>query len=170
MAQQRVRARDLGIVVGPYPTGPHNAITDVPGISVGHVTVSWGAADLPPGQGPARTGVTAIWPARDVLDNPVAAGYFPLAGTGELTCRSVIEELGLLNTPVMLTGTMNVGLVYDATLRYLIEHDSAFADTKGVTIPVVAECDDSFLHDARGFHVTYAHVAAALDTATAGPV
>lgn len=171
MAEQRARARDLGIEIGIYPTGVYNAITDVAGVEVGHTTVRWGEPDLQPGHGPARTGVTAIWPRRgDLVRNPVAAGFFALSGTGEMTARSEIEELGRINTPFVLTNTMSVGLAYDAVCRYLVEHDPRVGAEDGVQIPLVAECDDSFLHDTRGFHVTHEHVYAALDGATGGPV
>jgi D-aminopeptidase len=171
MAEAGVRARELGIVVGAYPTGTHNAITDVAGVEVGHTTVRWGDGDLPPGQGPARTGVTAIWPHRDdIVRNPVAAGFFALSGTGEMTARSEIEELGRVNTPFALTNTMSVGVACDAVCRYLVEHDPAIGDSESVLIPLVAECDDSHLNDARGFHVTREHVYDALDSASGGPV
>jgi len=114
--------------------------------------------------------VTVIWPARDVLANPVAAGCFALSGAGELTGRSEIEELGHIGTPIALTGTMQAGLVYDAVCRYFIERVPGIGGEQGVLIPVVAECDDSYLHDARGFHLTHEHVYAALDSATGGPV
>ncbi len=166
----RVCARDLGIVIGTLPTGTHNTITDVAGVAVGHATVHRGEPDLPVSQGPARTGVTAIWPRRDdLLVNPVAAGFFALSGTGEMTGRSEIEELGRINTPIVLTNTMGVGIAYDATCRYLARHDPRIGVDE-VVIPVVAECDDSHLNDSRGFHVTAEHVEAALDTATGGTV
>lgn len=171
MSEQRLRARALGIEIGIYPPGPENAITDVAGVEVGQTTVAWGDASLSPGQGPARTGVTAIWPQRDdLLRNPVAAGFFALSGTGEMTARSEIEEQGRINTPIVLTNTMSVGLAYDAVCRYLVERDPEVGGAEGVQIPVVAECDDSFLHDTRGFHITHEHVYAALDGAQGGPV
>lgn len=168
--EPRLRARDLGVAIGSYAPGAYNAITDVPGVEVGQTTVSWGAPDLPAGEGPARTGVTVIWPARDVLTNPVAAGCFVLCGAGELTGRSEIEELGHIATPIALTGSMQVGLVHDALCRYFIDRVPGIGGDQGVLIPVVAECDDSYLHDARGLHLTRAHVDAALDGATGGPV
>lgn len=175
---ERMRARELGLTIGTYPTGQHNAITDVAGVEVGHTTVSWGTGDLPDGQGPARTGVTAIWPRRydpaggddDLLTRPVAAGFFALSGTGEMTGRSEIEELGRINTPIVLTSTMAVGTAYDAVCRYLVERDERVGGAEGVVIPIVAECDDEYLNDARGFHVEREHVVAALDAATGGPV
>jgi D-aminopeptidase len=172
-----MRARELGIAIGEFPTGPLNAITDVAGVAVGQATVHWGDAhaNLPVGQGPARTGVTAIWPHRDggvtgIVHHPVAAGFFALSGTGEMTARSEIEEQGRIYSPILLTNTMSVGVVFDATCRYLVARDPTIADTADVLIPVVAECDDSYLNDSRGFHVTREHVEAALDGATTGVV
>jgi len=172
VSEERVRLRDLGVTIDWYPTGAHNAITDVAGVEVGHATVSWGDGSEPLGSGPARTGVTAIWPQRgaDLITNPVAAGFFALSGTGEMTARSEIEELARINTPIVLTNTMSVGLAYDATCRYLARLDPELGNNHGVLIPVVAECDDEYLNDVRGFHVTHAHVDNALDTATSGPV
>ncbi|HYI15925.1 MAG TPA: P1 family peptidase [Thermomicrobiales bacterium] len=171
MTQERVRLRDLGITIGRYPVGGNNAITDVAGVEVGHETVSWGDGSEPLGSGPARSGVTAIWPHRDdLIGNPVAAGFFALSGTGEMTARSEIEELGRINTPIVLTNTMSVGLAYDATCRYLARHDPELGNQRGVLIPVVAECDDEYLNDVRGFHVTHEHVYHALDAAQTGPV
>lgn len=171
MAEVRDRARDLGIVIGAYATGAHNAITDVAGVEVGQTTVWWGDGSEATGQGPARSGVTVVWPHRDdVVRNPVAAGFFALSGTGEMTARSEIEELGMLNTPLALTNTMSVGIVYDAVCRYLVERDPAVGDSESVLIPLVAECNDQYLHDARGFHITREHVYDALDGATAGTV
>ena len=172
-SEPRVRARDLGIQIGTYAPGRWNAITDVAGVEVGQTTVSWGDGSEPPGHGPARTGVTAIWPQRgDLVRNPVAAGFFALSGTGEMTARSEIEELGRINTPFALTNTMSVGTVYDAICRYLVERDPGVGEPEdtGVLIPLVAECDDEWLHDARGFHITREHVYAALDGAASGPV
>jgi D-aminopeptidase len=168
---RRVRARELGIVIGSYPPGQHNAITDVAGVAVGHATVSWGDGSEPLGNGPSRSGVTAIWPHHDdIIRNPVAAGFFALAGTGEMTARSEMEELGRINTPIVLTNTMSVGLAYDAVCRYLVERDLELGNEEGVLIPVVAECDDEYLHDVRGFHVTREHVYQALDAAAPGAV
>jgi D-aminopeptidase len=171
VSEGRVRLRELGVEIGVYPTGQHNAITDVAGVEVGHETVSWGDGSEPLGSGPARSGVTAIWPQRDgLITNPVAAGFFALSGTGEMTARSEIQELGRINTPIVLTNTMSVGLAYDAVCRYLVERDPELGNRRGVLIPVVAECDDEYLNDVRGFHVTRDHVYNALDAARPGPV
>ena len=172
MSTHRERFRDLtGRGIGSYPTGPMNAITDICGVEVGQATVHWGEPPGSPGQGPARTGVTAIWPGhRDIFERPVPAGTHVLAGTGEITCMTEIDELGLLASPIMLTNSMQIGSVYDATARYLMDRNQNIGRTTQVVMPVVGECDDSFLNDSRGMHVQPAHVRTALDSASAGPV
>jgi D-aminopeptidase len=172
MADERLRLRDLlGRGIGGLPTGPLNAISDVRGVEVGHTTVAWGEPPGAPGEGPARTGVTAIWPGhRDVFERPVPAGTHVLAGTGEIISMTEIDELGLLASPVMLTNSMQIGAVYDATARYLMQRNPEIARTIHVVMPVVGECDDSFLNDSRGMHVQPEHVFAALDSASDGPL
>lgn len=172
MSEERMRFRDLtGRGIGALPTGPMNAITDVEGVEVGHVTVSHGEPPGSPGMGPARTGVTAIWPGhRDIFERPVPAGTHVLAGTGEIICMTEIDELGLLSSPVLLTNSMQIGGVYDATARYLMRQNPEIARTTHVVMPVVGECDDSFLNDSRGMHVLPEHVDEALDSASSGPV
>jgi D-aminopeptidase len=162
--RQQARARDAGIVIGVLPAGPSNCLTDVPGVRVGHCTVSHQDETV------ARTGVTAIWPAAgDLTRNPVLAGSFVLNGFGEITGRAAIDEWGTLSGPVLLTATMSVGIVYHATLQYLCDRDPELGRLE-LVIPVVGECDDSFLNDSRGFHVTPEHVFMALDEARDGPV
>ena len=172
MNDPRMRFRDLtGRGIGPLPTGPLNAITDVAGVEVGQTTVRHGDPPGTPGEGPARTGVTAIWPGhRDIFERPVPAGTHVLAGTGEIICMTEIDELGLLSSPILLTNSMQIGGVYDATVRYMLERNPEIARTIHVVMPVVGECDDSFLNDSRGLHVQPEHVWAALDAASNGPV
>lgn len=168
---ERMRFRELGAAIGTLPTGPHNAITDVAGVEVGHATVSWGEPPGKLGEGPARTGVTAIWPhRRGMLDYPAPAGTHVINGTGEITCMTEINELGILASPILLTNSMQIGGVYDAVVRYMLERDPAIGRTKTVVMPVVGECDDSYLNDSRGLHVKPEHVRAALDGAVGGPV
>jgi D-aminopeptidase len=166
----RLRARDLGISIGLLPPGPLNAITDVANVRVGHSTVIWGDPPGGPKQGPARTGVTAIWPGDDLLSRPVPAGYDILNGTGEVTGLQEIHELGMIRSPILLTNTMSVGMVYHATCAYLIEHDPAVIASEEVIVPVVGECNDNDLNDAYGLHVTAEHVHEALASAQSGPV
>ena len=167
---ERCRLRDLGVAVGVLPTGPLNAITDVPGVRVGHCTVSWGGPELPHGSGPARTGVTAVLPhGDDIWHERVVAGAFAANGVGEVIGISAIREWGLIETPVLLTNSQSAGAVYDATVRWMMDHDPRVGIEDAV-MPVVGECDDGFLNDLRGMHVKEEHVREALDGATAGPV
>jgi D-aminopeptidase len=169
-APERCRLRDLGVAVGRLPAGPLNAITDVPGVRVGHCTVSWGGPELPSGSGPARTGVTAIFPhAGDLWRRRVVAGAHAANGVGEIIGISAIREWGLIETPVLLTNSQSAGAVYDAAVRWILEREPG-AGIDDAVMPVVGECDDGFLNDLRGMHVREEHVRAALDSAAAGPV
>jgi D-aminopeptidase len=145
------------------PTGPANAITDVPGVRVGQVTIWHGDGDEPI----ARTGVTAIVPDTplDLFRHPMPAGTAVLNGAGELTGSVEIDEWGILETPVLLTGTTSVGRVADGMVDELFA-----AGVDEVVIPVVGECDDSRLDDIRRRWVTAAHARDAIATATGGPV
>lgn len=166
----RPRLRDLGIVIGTMPTGRWNAITDVPGVRVGHVTRIEGEGPLVPGRGPIRTGVTAILPADDVVRAPVSAARFTLNGNGELTGLASVDRRGLLETPVLLTDTSNIGRVMNGAITWLLDTYPELGDTSPVPIPVVGETWAAFLHDAEGRHLTDEHVLAALRGASSGPV
>jgi D-aminopeptidase len=140
--------------------GPKNSITDVPGVRVGHTTLSFNEHD-----DVARTGVTAIWPGDgDLVREPVPAGSFVLNGCGEITGRSTADEWGIASTPIVLTATTSVGIAYHAVQRFLCRQDPDMGRLQ-LVIPLVGECDDSFLNDSRAFHVTEDHVFAALDGA-----
>jgi len=166
----RCRLRDLGVAIGVLPTGPLNAITDVPGVRVGHCTVSWGGPELPHGSGPARTGVTAIFPhSGDLWRERVVAGAFAANGVGEVIGMSAIREWGVIETPVLLTNSQSAGAVYDGAVRWMMDRNPA-AGIEDAVMPVVGECDDGLLNDLRGMHVGEEHVRAALDGAAAGPV
>ncbi len=157
--------------IGRFPTGPSNAITDVGGVRVGHVTLIEGEGPLQTGRGPVRTGVTAVLPAEgDVFLQRVFAGAYVLNGAGEVMGLLQADEWGLCETPILLTSTMCVGRVADATISWLWRKHPKIGQEYDVVIPVVAECDDSFLNDAVGRHVTDEDVWAALDGATSGPV
>jgi D-aminopeptidase len=163
----RHRARELGIVVGKIPTGRWNAITDVAGVLVGQTTIIRGSGPLRPGEGPVRTGVTAVFPRRDIWSNGVFAATHTFNGDGEMTGTHWIRDLETLNYPVMLTNTGSVGGVMDAVSQYTTakhpEHRWDF-------LPIVAETFDGSLNDIHGRHVHYDDVAAALDSAKDGPV
>ena len=158
------RFRDLDAVIGVLPTGPTNSMLDVPGVGVGHATV-WRDEPAPPeGRGVARTGVTVVDPGGDTFGAPIPFGAVALNGAGEMTGYVTAGEWGLLESPVFLTSTMQVGRVYDAACRLLMAENETIG-VDDVMIPVVAECDDSFLNDARAMQVEDSDVATALSEA-----
>ncbi|RMH37221.1 MAG: S58 family peptidase [Nitrospirae bacterium] len=166
----RPRARDLGIVIGQYPTGLWNAITDVDGVKVGHTTLIEGHGTLRPGHGPVRTGVTVIIPRDDIWHNKAPAGAFVLNGTGEMTGLAWVTESGFLEYPIALTNTLNVPTVANGVMTWMITHHPQIGITDDTLTPVVAECDDSRLNDIQGRHVSEHDVIAALNRASSGPV
>lgn len=166
----RKRLRDLGIAIGRFPPGPLNALTDVSGVRVGHTTLIAGEGKLVPGKGPVRTGVTSVIPTEHVFQHRVIAGGFVLNGAGEISGLTQVEEWGLLETPILLTNTMSVGKVSDATVKWMTRHYPGIGTEYDVVIPVVGECDDSFLNDAVGRHIRSEHVYAAIERASAGAV
>ncbi|MGH7455303.1 MAG: P1 family peptidase [bacterium] len=165
-AQTRARARDLGVPFDGSP-GSLNAITDVAGVTVGHSTVIRGQGKLVVGQGPVRTGVTAIVPRGATNGDPVFGGWFTLNGNGEMTGTTWVEESGFLEGPVMITNTHSVGVVRDAVIAWRVKHGQMFQPW---ALPVVAETYDGWLNDINGFHVKPEHVFAALDNAKSGPM
>ncbi len=170
MGQNKPRARDLGI---PFEgtAGPLNTITDVKGVEVGHATIISGEGKLEVGNGPVRTGVTAILPrGKQSANTPVFAGWFSLNGNGEMTGTTWIEESGFLEGPVMITNTHSVGIVRDATVAWRVKHGQPDATGYWWSLPVVAETYDGFLNDINGFHVKEKHAFEALDQAKSGPV
>jgi len=166
----RLRARALGIVVGSYPPGPLNAITDVAGVTVGQTTLISGDGPLKPGLGPIRTGVTVVIPRDDVWHKKVPAGSFVLNGTGEMTGLAWISESGFLEYPIALTNTLNVPRVANGVMSWMIARYPEIGITDDTLTPVVAECDDGRLNDIQGRHVAEADVVKALDSASAGVV
>lgn len=168
--ETRVRLRELGLQIGRYPPGRYNAITDVAGVKVGHVTIVRGEGKLVPGQGPVRTGVTAIIPRDDIWHRKCFAGSFVLNGNGELSALSWVRESGWLETPILLTDTLSVGRVADAVVTWMERKVPAMGISDDVVLPMVGECDDGFLNDQRGRHVSEKDVLDALDHAAAGPV
>jgi L-aminopeptidase/D-esterase-like protein len=135
-------------------------------VEVGHTTLIRGEGKLVVGQGPVRTGVTAVLPrGRDSLAR-VFAAWFSLNGNGEMTGTTWIDESGMLEGPVMITNTHSVGVVRDAVVEWLVRRDPKVA----WALPVVAETYDGFLNDINGFHVKREHAFAALDNARGGPV
>ena len=167
VAVNPVRARDLGVPFDGVP-GKCNAITDVPGVEVGHTTIIEGEGRLIVGKGPVRTGVTAILPlGRTNANTPVPSAVFALNGNGEMTGSAWVEESGFLEGPILLTNTHSIGVVRDAVVEW---GTRKFPGTGYFSLPVVAETWDGELNDINGFHITKEHVFYALDNARAGPV
>ena len=168
-AQTRVRARDLGIPFDGVP-GRLDAITDVQGVEVGHTTLISGEGKLVVGEGPVRTGVTAILPRGKGSSDPVFAGWFSLNGNGEMTGTTWVEESGFLEGPVMITNTHSVGVVRDASIAWRVKRGQPEGSEYWWSLPVVAETYDGYLNDVNGFHVRPEHVFEAIDGARSGPV
>jgi len=166
----RRRLRELGIVIGSLPTGKWNAITDVPGVKVGHCTRIEGSGDLVVGRGPIRTGVTVILPNDDIYREPLTAGRFVMNGNGEMTGVGSIDQRGLLQSPIFLTDTSNIGRVMNGAMTWFLQTYPEIGDTAPAPVPVVAETWGGFLHDTAGRHLYDEHVLAAINTATNGPV
>lgn len=162
---QKPRARDIGI---PFngTTGKFNAITDVKGVEVGYSTIIQGNGKNIRGNGPVRTGVTAILP-RGRNNNPVYANWYALNGNGEMTGTTWITESGFLEGPVMITNTNSVGVVRDAVLKWFVK-TGWYKEDFWYTYPVVAETYDGFLNDIYGFHVKESNAYEALDSARSG--
>ena len=166
----RARLRDLGFSIGRFPVGPWNAITDVGGVRVGHTTLVEGEGPLEVGKGPVRTGVTAVMPNADIFGQRAVAGGFVLNGAGEVSGLTQVQEWGLLETPILLTNTMSVGKVSDAVVKWMTKKWPKIGNEEDVVIPLVGECDDSWLNDAVGRHVRSEHVYRAIEQAASGPV
>ena len=167
----RARLRDLGITIGRLPTGIQNAITDVPGVLVGHSTFIQDEPRV------ARTGVTMIVPREGgIWGDHAFAGSFSFNGCGEMTGLPWVEEAGVLHTPIGITNTNAVGVVRDALAAYPVDHPervgllSAAAASWDGSLPVAAETWDGWLNDIAAFHVTKQHTYEALLTASSGPV
>ena len=161
------RARDLGVPFEGAP-GRFNAITDVPGVEVGHRTIVQGRGKLVVGEGPVRTGVSAIFPRGSRNSAPVYAGWFSMNGNGEMTGTAWIEESGELLGPVVLTNTHSVGIARDAVIQWQVRRGNR--ENGWWSLPVVAETWDGWLSDINGFHVHADDVFAALEAAEGGPV
>lgn len=177
------RIRELGIYDSVLPPGTHNAITDVAGVAVGHFTLLSGDAQTPPdwrpGNGPFRTGITVILPHRDNLyEEKVVASVHTINGFGKVAGFEQVRELGVIETPIALTGTMNVPRVADALMTLAAERspqigvgfpESGWAGYASVN-PVVGETSDGYLSDLQGRPIGLAEVRAALAAASSGPV
>lgn len=167
------RLRELGLRAGEMTPGKWNAITDVPGVRVGHQSVIFGEGALRPGFGPARTGVTVILPHADNLyQEKVPAAVYTLNGYGKAAGFEQVRELGVLEAPIAFTNTLNVGLTLDAMVQYMIRQNPQIgvrSDSTSVNI-VVGETNDSYLNDIQGRHVRAEHVWAAIESASSAEV
>ena len=157
-SNHRARARDIGIQIGTLPIGTHNAITDVMGVKVGHVTLNEGDS--------IRTGVTAILPSDDIWTARLFGAAYVIHGNGEATGIARINQAGWIESPIMLTNTLSVGAVHDGVVRYIVNR---YPDNN-IVLPIVAECYDGGLNDISGLHVTAQHAIEAIENATDGPV
>ena len=154
----RSRARDLGIQIGIYETGRYNAITDVAGVKVGHVTLNYGDS--------VRTGVTAVIPRDDIWTKKLFGASHIINGNGEATGIAWVNEAGWIESPIMLTNTLSVGPVHNGVVQYMIKR----YPKSHIILPIVAECYDGGLNDISGLHVAPEHAIEAIENATDGPV
>jgi D-aminopeptidase len=167
----RPRVREWGLTPGTLPPGPRNGITDVDGVRVGHATLVSGDGPLVPGCGPVRTGVTVILPhSGDLFLQKVRAAVHTVNGFGKVCGFEQVRELGLIEAPIALTNTLNVGLVADALIHHAVDrHPAIGVRTSSVNV-VVGETNDGYLNDLQGRHVRAEHVWAALEDASPGAV
>jgi len=167
----RPRARDIGLTIGALPIGHWNAITDVPGVRVGQVTVSHGSGPLRPGLGPARTGVTVILPHDgNLFLDRVPAAYYQFNGFGKCVGIEQVDELGVLETPIALTSTLSIGRVADGLISHAISRNPEIGVSLPTVNPFVGECNDGWLNDGQGRHVRESDVLTAIESANGGPV
>jgi D-aminopeptidase len=156
----RKRLRELGITIGNLPTGPLNAITDVPDVLVGHTTLIMDKPTV------VRTGVTVVVPRKEIWSDNAFAGFFSFNGNGEMTGVHWINESGLLTSPIAITNTNEVGMARDALVAYAEKtgHMGRFC------LPVAAETCDAYLNGPPTFPLKHEHVFGALKNAKSGPV
>ena len=162
----KARPRDLGVRLGLLAPGPRNSIADVAGVTVGHKTLMSGEGALVPGQGPVRTGVTVILPhSGNIFKEKVEAAVHVVNGFGKAAGLAQIVELGVLETPIALTNTFGVAAALDGLLDYVLAQNTDIGVTTGTVNAVVGECNDAFLNDIRGRHLTPSHVVDAISRA-----
>ena len=162
----RPRPRDIGIIFGEFEPGKQNAITDVPGVGVGHYTLISGDGPLVVGQGPVRTGITVILPhGRNLFREKVQAGCFVLNGFGKSAGLHQIQELGTIETPIALTNTLSVHRIADAMVGYACSMSPEIGITTGTVNPVVGDINDGFLNDIQGRHLREEHLLIAIQDA-----
>jgi len=160
---KRARAREIGIKIGLMNPGRYNAITDVDGVGVGHSTIIEGEGPLRVGRGPIRTGVTAIVPHQgDIYEEKVRAAVYPYNAYGKAVGLLQLAHMGVIETPILLTDTLNTWIAADALVDYMYE---AMGVEAASINPVVGETNGSYLNDSIGRHVRKQHVFEALEKA-----
>jgi D-aminopeptidase len=168
---RKPRPRELGIVLGTLEPGPHNAITDVAGVRVGHVTIIDGGSSGDPPRGPARTGVTVVLPhGGNLFREKAPAAFHVINGYGKAAGSTQVQELGSIETPIALTNTLSIGAAFEGLVRHALAVNPDIGRTAGNVNPVVAECSDARLNDIRALVVRPSHVIDAIRAATDGPV
>lgn len=170
--RSRPTCRESGFAVGRYNPGKNNAITDVEGIEVGHVTVIKDLKDPESGEATkVRTGVTAVVPRfEDPFNNHLAAGGFVLNGIGEMSGLIQVMEWGWLETPILLTNTMSLGKIHTGIIRYMLKENPELGRKIDVVIPVIGETNDAFLNDVRLEANKEDDAISAIENARPGPV
>lgn len=148
------KIREYGIKIGHFKTGKNNSITDVKGVRVGHVSLK---------EGNIKTGVTAILPhGGNIFKDKVMAASHVINGFGKSTGLIQIEELGVIETPIILTNTLSVGRAYDSLVKYMLDGNEDIGDSTGTVNPIICECNDGEINDIRGLHVSEEDVLAAI--------
>ncbi|MBN8209979.1 P1 family peptidase [Bacillus sp. NTK071] len=158
MALKQKRLRDFGVEIGELDPGTRNSITDVEGVTVGHTTLS---------NGNIQTGVTAILPHQgNIFQEKLIASSYVLNGFGKTMGTIQMNELGTIETPIVLTNTLNIGTAADAVIDYMLEHNPEIGRTTGTVNPIIGECNDMFLNDIRERNVRQEHIHEAISCAT----
>ncbi len=167
----RGRCRQFGIRIGRFSPGKYNAITDVKGVLIGHSTIIQDIVDEKNQKKSIRTGVTAIMPNEgNIYEQRLFGGNFVLNGAGELSGITQVQEWGIIETPILLTNSLSVGTCSEAAVDYMIQKHPGIGNQHDVILPLVGECDDSWLNDNAGRHVGIENVYAAINSASSGPV
>lgn len=158
--------KSVGITIGSLNHGRRNAISDVKGVTVGHCTLIKGEGDLIVGKGPVRTGVTVIIPHQgNIYKEKLLAAAHVVNGYSKPIGLIQVEELGVIETPIVLTNTLSIGVAADALIQYMLDNNEDIGVTTGSVNPIIMECNDSYLNDIRGGHVKREHIFHAIKTA-----
>lgn len=149
------KIRDYGINIGTFSIGKNNSITDVKGVRVGHTTLD---------NGDIKTGVTVILPHEgNIFREKLIAASHIINGFGKSTGLVQIEELGTIETPIVLTNTLSVGVAHETLIRYMLKQNEDIGDTTGTVNPIICECNDGVINDIRGLHIKQDHIFDAIE-------